>query len=158
MNNYQIHKVRSEDQLKITKTLFTEYQKELNVDLCFQSFEQELASLPGIYEQPDGEILLLIDIETNRYVGCVAVKKLEGQDCEMKRLYVQPDFRKKKYGLVLTQNIIEVSKQLGYKNMYLDTLEVLSGAISLYEKIGFEKTNSYYDNPLEGVVYMKISL
>jgi len=157
-SDYRIIRASSTTELDIVKLMFKEYQNEIEADLCFQSFEQELSTLPGKYSYPEGELLLIKDIVDNIFVGCVGLRPIDKYICEMKRLYVKPSYRSKKYGLLLANSILVTAQQLGYKEMCLDTLDKLTAAIGLYNKLGFIRTNSYYENPLDGVVYMKKEL
>lgn len=145
-------------EINTIKTLFLEYQKELGRDLCFQRFDEELQGLPGKYARPHGELILLRDIEDDQFVGCIALKPLEGAKCEMKRLYVQPRYRSKKYGFTLVESILSVAQELSYEEIWLDTLIELKPAIRLYEKFGFVRTTPYYHNPFDDVVFMMRSL
>ena len=143
-------------QIKIAADLFREYQQFLDVDLCFQGFEQELATLPGKYAAPEGVILLAE--QNGEFAGCVAVRLLKGDICEMKRLYVKDEFQGLSLGRKLTEAIIIKAKNLGYKTMQLDTLQRLDRAIGLYEKLGFKQIKPYYANPLDEVVYWELPL
>ena len=126
------------------------------IDLCFQGFEEELATLPGRYAPPRGSILLArVDAEV---VGCVAVRPIADGICEMKRLFVRPPFRGRSIGRELAEAIIARSKSLGYGRMRLDTLVRLERANELYARLGFVRTDPYYDNPLDGVVYWELVL
>lgn len=154
--NYKIIKAESSDEIQIIRELFIEYAAELKVDLCFQGFQKELDSLPGKYAEPEGSLLLLE--ADNQTVGCVALRKIEDGTCEMKRLYLKPDYRKYGFGRVLAEKIIEIAKEKGYKKMNLDTLERLSAAIALYQKLGFIKTIPYNFNPENDVVYFEKEL
>jgi GNAT superfamily N-acetyltransferase len=149
-----IVKVRGPDQIEEVRRLFREYERLLGVDLCFQHFEQELADLPGKYAPPGGTILLAQEGE--RMAGCVALRKLAREICEMKRLFVRPEFRRRGLGKILAEAIIKEAIELGYKLMRLDTLERLDEAMNLYESLGFRRIPAYYDNPLPGVVYWEI--
>lgn len=155
---FEIIKARNEAEIETARDLFRAYQVELDIDLCFQGFEAELSRLPKGYDFPEGELLLLKDLEDDLFVGCVALKKLEDDKCEMKRLYVKPAYRSKKYGLKLVQSILAIAVELGYKEICLDTLGKLQAAIRLYERLGFEKMEPYYDNPHKNVIYMKKQL
>jgi putative acetyltransferase len=143
-------------ELEQVRSLFQQYQTLLGVDLGFQRFEDELASLPGAYAPPDGG--LLIGIEGDRVLGCVALRALEGDRCEMKRLFVRPEARGRGLGRRLAVAIIALARQRGYRRMRLDTLDSLSEAMSLYATLGFRRTAPYYDNPLDGVVYWELAL
>lgn len=151
-----IKQANTKSEIEAVRKLFREYHKFLNADLCFQSFEEELANLPGKYVHPEGRILIgLID---KKIVGCVAVRKLEGTVCEMKRLYVKPETRGTGLGAKLAEQIIKIAQNLGYQTMRLDTLERLTDAMNLYKKLGFKKTEAYYKNPLPGVIYWELDL
>lgn len=152
----QIIEAKSDKQIETTRQLFREYQEFLGEDLCFQGFEEELASLPGKYADPNGAIFL-VEHEGD-FIGCVAVRPLEGSTCEMKRLYVQPQAQGLKAGRLLAEIVIEKARELGYEKMQLDTLQRLEKAISLYQKLGFKKISSYYANPLDEVVYLELDL
>ena len=142
--------------IKIASDLFREYQQFLDVDLCFQGFEDELTNLPGKYAEPSGAILLA-ELE-DEIVGCVALRFLKDKTCEMKRLYVRPQVQGHSLGRLLAEAIIKKAKQLGYKKMQLDTLQRLDRAIGLYEKLGFREVQPHYSNPLDEVVYWELGL
>lgn len=140
----------------MARCLFREYESFLNVDLCFQGFEEELSSLPGRYAPPDGALLLaMID---GKAVGCVALRKLEDGICEMKRLYVKPEARGIALGRKLVDEIIATARKNGYALMRLDTLESLTAAIALYQQLGFHQVEPYYDNPLADALYWELEL
>ena len=145
--------------------LFQEYANELNEDLCFQSFDAELKNPLKKYGLPLGSLLLAY--WNNEPVGCVALTNITTNQhkeenvvltCEMKRLYVKPQYRKYKIGEALVNEILLQAKQLNYTVMKLDTLERLQAAIQLYLKKGFVISNAYYENPLPNVVYMEKQL
>ena len=138
------------------RILFKEYEDFLGLDLCFQGFQQELDSLPGIYAEPTG--CILVDVEDGQIQGVVALKPLESGVCEMKRLYVKPEFRSKKIGFKLAEAIINEAKEKGYKIMKLDTLKRLEKAVSLYHHLGFIPTQAYNYNPDETVLYFEKNL
>jgi len=142
--------------LEEVKTLFQDYQRELAVDLGFQDFNQELETLPGVYKEPRGSMLLAMD--QDNIVGCIALKPLSKTVCEMKRLYVRPEYRKQGIGKQLVLKIIAKAKKKGYQLMKLDTLERLHASYHLYQSVGFEETEAYYDNPLDDVVYFQLKL
>ena len=139
------------------RTLFRAYETELNEDLCFQSFEEELKDPLKKYGPPNG--MLYIAKWNDEVAGCIALMQLKEEGaCEMKRLYVRPAFRKHKIGKQLVEQLLNHAKQMGYTKMKLDTLQKLQPAITLYKQYGFVETTAYYENPLEGVVYMEKEL
>ena len=144
-------------ELNLIRDLFREYEKELDEDICFQSFEEELKDPLIKYAPPTGDLLLAYwDHEA---AGCIALTKLkDNRACEMKRLYVKPAFRNNKIGRILIEKLIASAKSKGYTKMRLDSLFKLESAIRLYQDFGFENISAYYDNPLEGVVYMEKEL
>jgi len=152
----QIVQAESPGNIEKIRTLFREYEEYLGIDLCFQAFEQELAGLPGRYAPPEGSLLLALD--GDQAAGCVALRKLHAGVCEMKRLYVKRQYRGKGLGRALAERIIAAGSRLGYSLMRLDTLERLVAAIRLYESLGFETTEPYYPNPLDGVRYLELKL
>src|SRR4030095_16305508 len=108
-----------------------EYAADIRVDLCFQNFAEELASLPGKYASPEGALLLAQD--GDQFAGCVALRKLEDDVCEMKRLYVRPPFRLRGVGRELAVQVINIARRLEYRVMRFDTLAWMAPAITLYE-------------------------
>jgi ribosomal protein S18 acetylase RimI-like enzyme len=144
------------DQLETVKELFREYAEKIQVDLCFQNFEEELASLPGKYALPKGRIV--IAYVDGIAAGCVALRPFDNHTCEMKRLYVKESFRNMKLGKALAQHIIAEAKTIGYDTMVLDTLRTMESALGLYKSLGFVETQAYYENPLDEVVYLRLNL
>lgn len=147
---------KSEKSLLKTATIFREYQAYLGVDLCFQSFENELINLTTIYKKPLGTILLAK--HENEIVACIALKPIEAGNCEMKRLYVKPKYRGLGIGKILVEKLIKYAKKQNYQFMKLDTLTSLKEAIKLYESFGFISTKPYVYNPLEEVLYFEKNL
>jgi ribosomal protein S18 acetylase RimI-like enzyme len=144
-------------EMDVIRTLFREYETELNEDLCFQSFEAELANPLQKYGPPKG--VLYLAKWNDEVAGCIALMPLpEDSSCEMKRLYVSPQYRQHKIGKVLVEQLLKDAQQLGYTTMKLDTLEKLQPAIALYKQFGFVEATAYYENPLTGVVYMEKKL
>ena len=146
--------------LDATRGIFTEYAHSLGIDLCFQNFEAELASLPGEYTSPQGSLLLAL--VAGEVAGCGALRPLPGSDyanaCEMKRLYVRPAFRHFGLGRLLAQALLDRGAQAGYSAMLLDTLDDMEAARELYASLGFEEIPPYYFNPIPGAHYLKANL
>lgn len=146
----------TEEHFRAVRALFREYARFLDVDLCFQGFEEELAGLPGKYAPPEG--VLLLALEGAEFGGCVALRELEPGVCEMKRLFVRPDCRGRGLGRALAAAVIAAAAAKGYAVMRLDTLPKLQDAIRLYARLGFRTVAPYYHNPLPGVSYWELSL
>jgi len=144
------------DEMESVRGLFREYADWLQVDLCFQGFEAELAGLPGAYRPPGGGLWLAKDGE--RLAGVVALRPLDADSGEMKRLWVRPAYRGLGLGRRLAVFVIDAARQAGYKRLCLDTLQQMSEAHALYRSLGFGDIASYYDNPLDGVRYMALDL
>ena len=154
MNLLEAH---TPEDLETVRTLFREYEQFLGVDLCFQGFAEELATLPGRYAPPRGRLLLAREGE--QAAGCVALRPLEEEGaCEMKRLFVRPAYRGQGLGRRLAVRIIREASALGYTVMRLDTLDTLERAMRIYAALGFQRCASYYANPLPGVVYWERAL
>lgn len=151
------HIVEEGAELNIVRELFREYEKELAEDICFQSFEAELKDPLRKYGLPDGDLMLAY--WNDDIAGCIALTRMkEPGACEMKRLYVKPEFRKNKIGRILIEELLSSARQRNYEKMRLDTFEKLEAAVHLYKQYGFKNISAYYDNPLQGVVYMEKAL
>ena len=137
------------------RRLFLEYQSALGISLCFQNFDAELAALPGDYAPPDGCLRLARYKE--EIAGCIALRKLSDGICEMKRLYVRPEYRGAKIGKALAEAVIEDARRIGYGCMRLDTLPHLEAALSLYTSLGFQEIPPYHDYPMRAV-FMELTL
>jgi ribosomal protein S18 acetylase RimI-like enzyme len=155
-----IRDARIPDELAATRGLFEEYAASLDVDLCFQDFDRELAELPGDYAPPRG-CLLLADGGA-AVIGCVALRSLAAHDgasiAEIKRLYVRPAGRGSGVGRALAAAVIARARTLGYRELKLDTLATMAEARALYATLGFRECAPYYRNPLAGVAYMALVL
>lgn len=146
----------SAEHLERVKELFREYEASLGVDLCFQGFDSELASLPGAYAPPRGRLLIALDDGDG--AGCVALRPLGDDLCEMKRLYLRPTLRGTGAGRTLATRVIDEARAIGYRTMRLDTLPMMKEAIALYESLGFRRIAPYYPNPVPGAIYMERAL
>ncbi len=157
MSAIEIAPARGRDDLDAVSRLFREYQLGLGVDLCFQGFADELATLPGAYGPPRGEILMA---RLGRIVaGVVALRPLgEQATSEMKRLYVRPAFRRDRLGRQLAESILAEARRIGYRRMRLDTLGRMVEANALYRALGFRPIPAYNDNPLPDVLFYEIDL
>lgn len=138
------------------RDLFLEYAESLDFDLCFQGFDEELATLPGAYGLPQGRLFLAEG--EGGIAGGVGLRPLEAEICEMKRLYVRPEFRNSGIGRRLAEAAIGAARLLGYRRMRLDTLASMAAANALYRSLGFREIPPYYDNPLESAIYFERAL
>lgn len=153
----RIFGAKSVSEIAQVRELFLEYAESLGFSLCFQGFDQELAGLPGDYAPPDGR-LLLAEYES-QLAGCVALHKLEPQICEMKRLYLRPQFRGKGLGRALAERAIVEARAIGYGSMRLDTVEpIMKDAVAMYRRLGFREIAAYRVNPIAGAMYMELEL
>ena len=148
------------DEWLAVRDIFSEYAASLSVDLCFQSFDRELASLPGEYAPPRGALLLAhVD---GAVAGCCGLRPMDAVDypnaAEMKRLYVRKAFRGFGLGRQLTEAILDEARRAGYSCVLLDTLDDMEAARALYEDLGFEEIPPYYHNPHAGAHYLKVEL
>jgi ribosomal protein S18 acetylase RimI-like enzyme len=150
-------KIASEDKdFNQGRQLFKEYANSLDIDLCFQGFEEELKTLNIQYNKPTGALLLAY--KDNTAFGCVAIREFAKDISELKRMYVKPDFRGYKTGHRLLELILNTAGEMGYKKIRLDTLPDMTNAIKLYRSFGFTEIPSYRFNPIEGVVFMEKAL
>jgi len=155
--------VSAYDHLKEVGELFEEYTNMLveasegfRAYLTLQHYNEELEHLESKYGLPDGRLYLAYCDEWP--AGCIGLRKIDRGDCEMKRLYVRPQYRGKHIGGQLVDQVIADAKAVGYSHMLLDTFPFLNSAIHIYQKRGFYEIERYNDNPLDGCVYMKLDL
>jgi ribosomal protein S18 acetylase RimI-like enzyme len=147
----------SPQQIAQARELFLEYAQSLGFSLCFQNFDRELVHLPGEYAPPEGRLLLAQ--YRGRLAACVALHKLEADICEMKRLYLRPQFRGRGLGRMLADRIIAEARQIGYRRMRLDTVEpVMRDAVAMYRRLGFKEIAPYCENPVAGALHMELLL
>ena len=153
---YAIVDATDPPRLDDVRRLFRDYADWIGVDLGFQDFEQELATLPGKYAPPQGRLLLLVRAE--QAVGCIALRRFDAHSGEVKRLYVRPAERGRGLGKALAGAIVEAAREIGYRRLMLDTLEPMVEARELYRSFGFTEVPAYYANPLPGAIYMELRL
>lgn len=156
-DNFGVTVMDGEPYLDQIKTLIAEYAKSLDRDLSFQGLSGELADLSAKYLPPNGRILAAVT-EDGSVIGCVAYRRHNSERCEMKRLYVRPEYRCRHAGGKLVEEIIRLARSEGFSEMVLDTIKPLETAVRLYKKYGFAETEPYYDNPMDDVIYMKLKL
>jgi putative acetyltransferase len=144
------------ESVETVKTLIRDNAKSLEFDLDFQNFDQEMDDFPGEYALPKGCLYLAMD--ENQPAGCVALRDLGNGICEMKRLYVKPDYRGQKIGRLLAQTVIQAARELGYDRMRLDTIPSMRQANVLYKALGFKEIAPYRFNPIEGAAFFELNL
>jgi ribosomal protein S18 acetylase RimI-like enzyme len=146
----------TKEDIENVRDLFEEYAASLNLNLEFQSFDDELANLPGDYAFPEG--FIIVALYGGDLAGCVALRKLEDKTCEMKRLYVRPRYRKLHIGRVLAETVIVKARKISYQKMRLDTVPLMKQAQNLYQSLGFYDIKPYYHNPVPNTRFMELIL
>ena len=154
--DFHILSAATTDQIEVARTLFIEYAESLSFSLCFQDFSKELQTLPGEYAPPNGRLLLAY--RDGVPAGCVALRRLTAHDCEMKRLYLRPEYRGYHLGRTLAGSVIREARVLGYERMLLDTINTMKAAIGLYRSLGFQEIPAYTENPIKGALYFQLTL
>lgn len=155
MTSVPIRQAASPTDIAHARELFQEYAAWLDVDLSFQDFDEELATLPGKYAPPRGRLFLA----GNEPLGCIALRPLEEDGVgEVKRLYVRPAARGTGLGRELAETVLSHAREIGYRELCLDTADWMGDAMRLYARLGFRQRSPYYHNPMSGVVYMSITL
>ncbi len=153
----EIIQAETDEQIQQARNIFREYEAWFGLKLCFQNFDEEVANLPGKYAAPEGRLFLAFSDE--KLAGCIALRKLEEDICEMKRLFVKDEFRGQKIGVLLIEKVIQEAKKIGYKKMRLDTFPSKMGkAVSLYESYDFYETAPYYYNPYGETLFLEKDL
>jgi GNAT superfamily N-acetyltransferase len=151
-----IIRVEQASHLEDVRELFVEYANSLDFGLDFQNFQEELANLPGQYAPPGG--CLFIALHDNEPMGCVGLRKVENNVCEMKRLYVRPRYRGLGIGRVLADTIVQEASKKGYGRMRLDTVPNMKAARKLYLSMGFKEIAPYRYNPIKGATFLEKKL
>jgi ribosomal protein S18 acetylase RimI-like enzyme len=155
-----IEQADSAEKIELARTMFREYSSQLGVDLCFQDFERELRDLPGKYAHPTGRLLLAYEFAAGleKAGGCGALRPINTATCEMKRLYVRPEYRGRGIGRTLAESLIAAARQIGYDTMRLDTLPSMHEAHKLYRQLGFHEITPYYASPVAGSLFLELNL
>ena len=156
MRETSIVEVGSGDDLQQTRIIFQEYADSLGSDACIQNFAEELAALPGDYARPKGRLLLAMVQE--QVAGCAALRSLDVETGEMKRVYVRPAFRGLGLGRMLAESILRESRLAGYRRVRLDTLRSMAGAQRLYRELGFREIAPYGHSRVPEAVYLELEL
>ena len=142
--------------LALARALFAEYGAGLGIDLTFQRFDEEVASLPGPYAEPRGR--LLVAESGGHALGCVALREVDGGTAEFKRVYVRGEGRGRGMGRGLTEAVLAEARELRYRSAVLDTLPSMVAAQRLYEELGFRDTEPYTCNPISGTRFLRLEL
>ena len=153
----QLIEVKSDEDYQTAVELFKEYSSDIGIDLEFQNFSQEIATIQNQYSRPEGGIFLIIR-DKDTASGCFAIRKFDKTICELKRMYLKKEVRGLGVGKVMLDKAFQFAKELGYQRMRLDTLSTMHSAISLYTKMGFYEIKPYRFNPIEGAKYFEVSL
>jgi len=153
-----IFQAETAEHTSTARELMLEYAESLGFNLCFQGFEEELRSLPGKYAPPSGRLLLAL--WEGRPAGMIALRALEESGrCEMKRLYVRPEFRGHAIGRILAERVVSEAREIGYSRMRLDTVQgKMDRAIAMYRELGFKETIPYYSTPVSQTLFMELDL
>lgn len=152
----EICQAESSAELDMIRAMFQEYQEWLGLDLCFQGFQTELATLPGEYAPPRGRLWYVQS--GGEAVGCIALKPISETVAEMKRLYLREAYRGRGLGRFVVERLLAEARSLGYRHVRLDTLPQMGAAIGLYRVLGFREIEPYRHNPVPGALYMELEL
>ena len=153
----EIVQAETTGQIEQARAIFREYEAWIGLALCFQNFDEEVASLPGKYAAPEGRLFLAF--AHGQLAGSIALRKLADGICEMKRLFVKDEFRGQKIGIALIEKLIAEAREIGYEKMRLDTFPPkMAKAVGLYESYGFQEIPPYYPNPYGDTLFMELDL
>jgi GNAT superfamily N-acetyltransferase len=155
---FAIRRATTVEEFEIARHLFQEYQQRLGVDLCFQSFDRELETLPEMYGHPRGALFLATQSSDGQTVGCVGLREIGPGTCEMKRLYVRETVRGHGLGRQLVDALLAHARKLGYQRIRLDTLAMMTEARALYASLGFRPIPAYNAHPVEGTEFLELTL
>lgn len=160
LSSLRIVEVQTEAQLSEVRSLFDEYWRAFAFDPCFQGFDREIAALPGDYAAPAGRLAIAVGAGTPELpvAGCIALRPLSKERCEMKRLYVRDAFRKRGVGIALIEWLLAQAREIGYAEMYLDTMPAMRRAIAMYERLGFVRCDPYANAPTDGALCYRLTL
>ena len=154
----RVLQAQSEKEIQQVRELFGEYVAWLGINLCFQNYDKEVRDLPGDYALPSGRLLLAL-ADDGEAAGCAALRDLGNGVCEMKRLFVRPNFRGQRLGWQLAEMILAEARAIGYQHIRLDTLPgKMDRAIAMYRTLGFKDIAAYYNNPVAGAAFMELAL
>jgi len=153
---FELKRIESGRDVVRARSLLEEYQRSLGIDLEFQDFSAELTRLPGAYAPPRGR--LYVAMMARQLAGCVALRPLSDDECELKRLYVRPGFRSRGIGRLLTRHVIGEARAIGYSRVVLDTLQNMTEAHALYTRLGFTDIAPFNSTPFEGTRWMGLDL
>lgn len=153
---FEVREAQDPDDIALARSLFLEYATSLGIDLSFQNFENEVAGLPGAYVPPQGHLLIAFDV--SHPIGCVALRQIDQETAELKRLYVRPEGRGRGAGRLLAMKAIELARTAGYLRIRLDTLPTMTRAAGLYASLGFAVIPAYRHNPVGGTRFMELAL
>jgi GNAT superfamily N-acetyltransferase len=152
----EIRAVQTRAELDITRALFQEYWTSFGFSPCFQDFSTEIAGLPGSYAPPEGRLAVaFVDAEA---AGCIALRRVDIRRAEAKRLFVRPAFRGRRIGRALLDWVVSEARAAGYHEVVGDTMPVMSQALAMYERAGFERTGPYAPSPTYGAIYLSLKL
>jgi putative acetyltransferase len=156
MQGLEIRAANTDGDVVVVRELWREYWESFGLSLDFQGFGSEMRGLPGVYGADSGALLLAL--YKDEPAGTIALRRLDEKSGEVKRLYLRPQFRGLGLGRRLVEEVVKRARGFGYDCLYADTLPVMIDALSLYERMGFERIAAYAPVPTPGAIYMKLRL